>query len=342
MSNKPNLKARRTSAVPTTEQPWWQSPMAWVGGLLLIAVIAAITISVAGGTDDPAGPAGETAFAEIIGSPLPAFAVPDPAIGMTAPILSAATLGGDRVRLAPDGTARILGFFAHWCPHCQAELPIITNWLETNPLPAGVEVIAVSTAVDSDADNYPPSEWFPRENWPNTVLLDDDDNALAVGLGLPGYPYWVAIDADGTVVDRISGSVSEADLAALVNRLIPADTGSAASDGTEATGVRLVTPAEGLAIASNPPDDLVVLDVRTPEEFAAGHLEGATLVDFYDPDFADQLADLDPDVPYLLYCQSGNRSGQSAVLMEQLGFTDVADVDGGILAWTEVGNPVES
>ena len=94
---------------------------------------------------------------------------------------------------------------------------------------------------------------------------------------------------------------------------------------------------DAAAIAAASPADLRVLDVRTPEEFADGHLEGAVLVDFYDADFADQLAALDPDVPYLLYCRSGNRSGETLGVMEQLGFTSVANVDGGIIAWADAG-----
>ena len=116
----------------------------------------------------------------------------------------------------------------------------------------------------------------------------------------------------------------------------PADT---AETGT--TGIRLVSAAEGAAILDDPPDDLVVLDVRTAEEFSDGHLAGAIMLDFYAEDFADQLAGLDPEVPYVLYCRSGNRSGQTRALMEDLGFTDVADVDGGILAWADAGLPVE-
>ncbi len=122
------------------------------------------------------------------------------------------------------------------------------------------------------------------------------------------------------------------------------DTGeseAAETDTAEAveSGIRLVTATEGADIQGNPPEDLVILDVRTPEEFAEGHLEGAVMVDFYDDDFADQLAELDPNVPYLLYCRSGNRSGQTAEIMADLGFDSVADIDGGIIAWTEAGLP---
>lgn len=105
----------------------------------------------------------------------------------------------------------------------------------------------------------------------------------------------------------------------------------------ETSGVRLVTPEVGAAIQADPPADLVVLDVRTAEEYADGHLDGATTIDFYANDFADLIAELDTDVPYLLYCRSGNRSGETAALMRDLGFTDVAEVDGGILAWADAG-----
>ena len=111
-------------------------------------------------------------------------------------------------------------------------------------------------------------------------------------------------------------------------------------DTSEPGELRLVSVQEGAEIQAKPPSDLVILDVRTPEEFAEGHLEGAVMIDFYDLDFADQLAELDPDVPYLLYCRSGNRSGQTLALMEELGFTDVADVDGGINQWQAAGLPV--
>ncbi|MEM7286143.1 MAG: rhodanese-like domain-containing protein [Actinomycetota bacterium] len=122
-----------------------------------------------------------------------------------------------------------------------------------------------------------------------------------------------------------------------------ASTDARAGDVIEAApGIRVVTAAEGAAIRTSPPDGLVVLDVRTPEEFRDGHLEGATMIDFYEADFEAQLALLDKDAPYLLYCRSGNRSGQTRAIMEELGFTDVADVGGGILAWVDAGLPVVS
>ena len=70
-----------------------------------------------------------------------------------------------------------------------------------------------------------------------------------------------------------------------------------------------------------------IIDVRTPEEFADGHLEGAVNIDVQDPAFEEQVADLDPEGSYFLYCRSGNRSAAAAARMVALGFDDV--VDGG-------------
>ena len=64
------------------------------------------------------------------------------------------------------------------------------------------------------------------------------------------------------------------------------------------------------------------------------------MIDFYRDDFADQLAALDRDTPYVLYCRSGNRSGQAAAMMKDLGFSSVQEIDGGIIAWQAADLPV--
>ena len=112
-------------------------------------------------------------------------------------------------------------------------------------------------------------------------------------------------------------------------------------DAVEApAGVTLVTPDEAATFIADGPDDLVILDVRTPEEFTEGHIEGAVLIDIYEPTFADDVDALDREVPYVVYCRSGNRSGQATALMGDLGFESVQDVDGGVVAWTEAGLPL--
>jgi phage shock protein E len=119
--------------------------------------------------------------------------------------------------------------------------------------------------------------------------------------------------------------------------------GDTASPGTTATtagasAVTLVTPEQAQKVIDA--GGVTLLDVRTPEEFAAGHIAGAQNIDFYAADFADRIAALDSSTAYVVYCHSGNRSGQATAMMARDGFTDVTDVDGGIAAWEGAGLPV--
>lgn len=116
-----------------------------------------------------------------------------------------------------------------------------------------------------------------------------------------------------------------------------AERAGAETSAAEATGLRTVSAVDGATLAADPPEGLVVLDIRTPAEFASGHLAHATMIDFYQADFADRLAQLDPNAPYLLYCNSGNRSAEALTMMSGLGFTDVTEIDGGIQAWLTNG-----
>lgn len=84
----------------------------------------------------------------------------------------------------------------------------------------------------------------------------------------------------------------------------------------------------------------IILDVRTPEEFAAGHLAGAVNVDVNGADFLGALAGYDKTVPYAVYCRSGNRSGTAVRLMAEAGFTAAYHLGGGIGAWQDAGGEV--
>ena len=115
-----------------------------------------------------------------------------------------------------DGTIRLIGFFAHWCPHCQREVPRVAQWLNENGLPNGVEVVAISTSVREGTPNYPPSEWFEAENWPTQVLVDSPEKTIAEAYGLTGFPFWVLVDGEGVVVHRSSGELTEEQFSYLV------------------------------------------------------------------------------------------------------------------------------
>ena len=77
-----------------------------------------------------------------------------------------------------------------------------------------------------------------------------------------------------------------------------------------------------------------VIDVRTPEEFAAGHIEGATNINFLSDDFEAEIARLDKSEPYLLHCKSGNRSAKALAEMERQGFENIAHMTDGYDGWS--------
>lgn len=87
--------------------------------------------------------------------------------------------------------------------------------------------------------------------------------------------------------------------------------------------------------------DAVVLDVRTPKEFAEGHVPGAMNVDLNDPKFSQKVGDLDKSKTYLVHCASGVRSERAARKMAGMGFTNLFDFHGGFHAWKNAHKPIE-
>lgn len=97
--------------------------------------------------------------------------------------------------------------------------------------------------------------------------------------------------------------------------------------------------AADFAAAAKLPDT-ILLDVRTPSEFAAGHIAGAVNLDVESAEFPQLVATLDPAKNYAVYCRSGNRSKVAMAAMNQAGFTHLFDLAGGIGAWQSAGGPV--
>ena len=102
-----------------------------------------------------------------------------------------------------------------------------------------------------------------------------------------------------------------------------------------------ITPQEAFTLIqenqNNP--DFVIIDVRTPEEFAEGYIENAVIIDFRSETFLDELNKLDKDKTYFIYCRSGNRSGSALDIMAELNFREVYNLSGGITAWGREGLP---
>ncbi len=93
-------------------------------------------------------------------------------------------------------------------------------------------------------------------------------------------------------------------------------------------------------LAKTAESGVVTLDVRTPGEFAEGYIEGARLIDFQSGNFENEIATLDKNATYAVYCRSGNRSGQAVKVMQDAGFTNVFNMNGGVIEWANAGLPL--
>ena len=99
------------------------------------------------------------------------------------------------------------------------------------------------------------------------------------------------------------------------------------------------TPVDAHSIIQK--GEALVIDVRTPAEFAEGHLAGAWNFDIHDATFMERLKGLEHTAQYVVYCQSGGRSSRAVSIMHELGFRSAVDMMGGITAWKKAGFPVE-
>ena len=213
------------------------SPTKWIvaGIAVVLVVIAAIAI-VGGGSDkgsDTAGSAtsvasdgsGESATkaaeyqpVTFTGTALPALedSVPvvgtDPAVGTPAPVLKGFSFNGMEMTIKASGKPMLLVFLAHWCPHCNAEIPRLIEWKASGDLPETVQVIGITTGSRDDQANWPPSEWIVNMEWPWPVMADSEAQDAALAMGVSGYPGLVLIGGDGKVLARRSGEASISEL----------------------------------------------------------------------------------------------------------------------------------
>ncbi len=87
-------------------------------------------------------------------------------------------------------------------------------------------------------------------------------------------------------------------------------------------------------------NDAILLDVRTKDEFNSGYIENSLNIDYFSDEFSINVDKLDKNIPIILYCRSGRRSGLSANKIKKLGFKEIYNLEGGVLEWIEQGNVI--
>jgi thiol-disulfide isomerase/thioredoxin len=205
MSNRPK-RSRRPGPAQAQDDSRTRTLLI-VGAVVLLVVFVGVIVAL-GSAEDETDDAPDFGPIAAQGEPLPELpdGGDDPAVGSPAPRLEGTDAEGTPVRVGQSGEPTVVFFLAHWCPHCQSEVPEVVGLMEGGELD-GVRVVGVLTGTDRAAPNHPPVAWLEREAWTGDVILDDEEGTAARAYGLSGYPFAVYLDAEGTVVARTSGGV---------------------------------------------------------------------------------------------------------------------------------------
>jgi thiol-disulfide isomerase/thioredoxin len=212
---KPKPSSKAVARARKKQPPWL-----WIGvaGLVAVLLVAAIVSSGGSGEKEPSAEGlEEIRPVTVTGTALTEFEPggADPAVGQTIPEVKGQSFDGSPVTIGNDGRSKLIVFVAHWCPHCQKEIPLLADWLKSNSLPGGVDLYTVSTGVTDKRPNYPPSKWLKKEGWTAKTLADSDEQQAADAFGLSAFPYFVVVDGSGKVVARTSGEITTGQFAEL-------------------------------------------------------------------------------------------------------------------------------
>jgi thiol-disulfide isomerase/thioredoxin len=201
----------------------------WVGLVVLVVVVGLVAVMVSrssdssnaakGGSASPSGgtvvPNGDLDYGsvDVQGTALPTDSqsttiANDPAAGQPIPTITGQTFDGSPITVAPDGQPQVVMVVAHWCPHCQAEVPRIQQWLDDNGMPPDVQLTTIATANDPSRGNFPAGDWLRGQGWSVPTMIDDKNSDAGAAMGVGGFPYFVVVGADGNVVMRASGEIT--------------------------------------------------------------------------------------------------------------------------------------
>jgi cytochrome c biogenesis protein CcmG, thiol:disulfide interchange protein DsbE len=239
MSNRPKPKPTSSARVAQARSSdasggktlWWV-----FGGLAVVVLVAAILAVSLGTRSDDTGSgtaAGKTGGTVVVGGPVDfgdvrvvGAALPsasqtggaDPAVGQAVPEIKGEQFNGNPITIPASGNPKVVMFVAHWCPHCQKEVPEISQYLAQNGMPAGVDLYTVATSSNETRPNFPASKWLVKEQWPVPTLVDDAKNGAANAYGVTGFPYFVVVGADGKVLARTSGEITMTQFQQLIDQ----------------------------------------------------------------------------------------------------------------------------
>ena len=226
MSNRPGKSTSASQRVRAASNAGKGKSTAWIWIAIVVAVVVVGIVAVvvagsgsksSGGSASPSGgtvvPNGKLDYGQVSVSgtnltPMPDSGA-DPMVGSVIPSVTGQQFDGKQLTIAPNGKPHIIMVVAHWCSHCQAEVPRVQKWLDASGMPADIDLVTVATSNDPAKGNFPAADWLRREQWSVPTIVDDKQSQAGGALGVSGFPYFIVTDAQGKVVYRTSGEITE-------------------------------------------------------------------------------------------------------------------------------------
>ena len=232
MSNRPGKSTSASQRVRAASNAGQGKSTAWIWIAIVVVVVVVGVVAVVagrgssakGGSASPSGgtivPNGKLDYGQVAVSgtnlsPMPDSGA-DPMVGTVIPSVTGQQFDGKQLTIAADGKPHIIMVVAHWCPHCQAEVPRIQGWLNASGMPTDVELVTVATSNDPAKGNFPAADWLRAQKWSVPTIVDDKQSQAGAAFGVSGFPYFIVTDAQGKVVYRTSGEKTEAEWNALL------------------------------------------------------------------------------------------------------------------------------
>jgi thiol-disulfide isomerase/thioredoxin len=216
-----SLNSRQKNEASSNKLLW-----AAIGVVVLIAAVIAIGMSAGKGSDNPDNGTAAAEYQPVTVSNPPLAPLGDgandAAVGQQAPALQGATFSGSAMSITPggDSNSTMLVFLAHWCPHCNREVPRLVEWHDKGLVPKNLRVIGIATASRNDQAYWPPSEWITNLKWPFEVMADSETGQAAAAYGVDGFPFIAIMNSSGKVVARHSGELELDQLTDFVNKAL--------------------------------------------------------------------------------------------------------------------------
>ena len=204
--------------------------------LVVVGIAGAVALGTSGGSSDtttdtvvtvPGGvqPAEYQKVSSTGGmlAPLPESGA-DTETGKSVAVLKGYDLQGRPISIDPagEGKATMVVFLAHWCPHCNREIPVLNKWRESGEVPTGLRVVGITTGSKADQANWPPSKWMTAMKWPFEVMADSEAQEAARAYGVGGYPFMAFVGANGKITARTSGEIPVEQLQIYANAAVAA------------------------------------------------------------------------------------------------------------------------